>query len=104
MKLKMELRQWRKFKKWWIEKICFIKVKKIHTIFGNWTIKSFARNSFSGKIVLDDADQDKVELVIQIMDFKNNTKPKNKEKNQKILLKKVYAIFEGYARLLSSHS
>ena len=47
------------------------------------TIKSFARNSFSVKIVLDDADQDKVELVIQIMDFKNNTKPKNKEKNQR---------------------
>ena len=41
------------------------------------TIKSFARNGFSGKIVLDDADQDKVELVIQIMDFKNNTKPKS---------------------------
>ena len=83
----------------------FYKGKKNTYNFGQLdTIKSFARNSFSGKIVLDDADQDKVELVIQIMDFKNNTKPRNKEKNQKILLKKVYAIFEGYARLLSSHS
>ena len=33
-------------------------------------IRSSATNIFSGKITLDDPDEDQVELLIQIMDFK----------------------------------
>ena len=54
------------------------------------TIRSFARNSFSGKITLDDADDEQVKLLTEIMDFKEKRKPKNFEKNNiKKIIKKV---------------
>ena len=34
---------------------------------------SFARKIFNKKINLDEADEDRVQLLIQIMDFKMNT-------------------------------
>ena len=42
----------------------------------------FARNIFSNKISLGKADEDQVELLFQIMDFKKNTKPKNPKKKK----------------------
>ena len=41
---------------------------------------SFARKILNKKINLDKADEDRVQLLIQIMDFKMNTKPQNHEK------------------------
>ena len=44
------------------------------------TTRSFTKNLFNNKISLDEADENQVELLIQIIDFKKKTKPKNAEK------------------------
>ena len=53
------------------------------------TVRSFARSAFTGKINLDEADEDKVELLIQIMDF--NKKRKLKKPKKKNLKKDILA-------------
>ena len=49
---------------------------------------SFAKTIFNKKINLDQADEDRVQLLIQIMDFKMNTKPQNHEKKDNNDIKK----------------
>ena len=52
------------------------------------TIRSFGDDIYSGKITINEADQEKSDLVEYILNFNNKAKPKNKDdkKNKKILL------------------
>ena len=74
----------KKQKKSQIEKKLFYEGKKDSCNFQQFdTIKLFVRNIFNNKISLDEADEDQVELSIQIMNFKKNAKPNYpEEKNQ----------------------
>ena len=59
---------------------------------------SFARKILNKKINLDKADEDRVQLLIQIMDFKMNTKPQNHEKKnfkKKKTLQSEFVLFDS---------
>ena len=47
------------------------------------TIKTFGRDIYNGKITLKEADNNQANLLVEIMDFKNNTSPKDSEKQKK---------------------
>ena len=53
------------------------------------TIKSFTRNIFNNKIILDEVDKDPIELLIQIRDLKiiQNQKTAQENNKKEILLK-----------------
>ena len=52
------------------------------------TIRSFGEDIYNSKITINEADQEKSDLVEYILNFNNKAKPKNKDdkKNKKILL------------------
>ena len=47
------------------------------------TIKTFGRDIYEGKITLEKANEYQTYLLAQIIDFRENTKPKSQEKNKK---------------------
>ena len=49
------------------------------------TIRSFGENIYSGKITINEADQEQVDLVEYILNFNNNTRPKNKYDKKNVL-------------------
>ena len=53
----------------------------IHTSFKNFqTIKTFGRDIYEGKIVIEEANEYQTDLLAEIMNFRKNTKPKSQEK------------------------
>ena len=63
-------------------------------------IKTF----ITAKITLKEADENQSRLLVQIMDFKNETRPQNPDKKQekKDILKNLNAPFEGRERVLDA--
>ena len=57
-----------------------LKFLKVDTLIQFGTIRSFSRNSSSSTVILDKADEDQVELLMQIINFKEITRPKNQRK------------------------
>ena len=57
----------------------------------------FSRDIYNGTITLKEADKNKSSLLVEIMNFKNKTKPQNPEKKQKKkdILKNSYTLFDG---------
>ena len=54
------------------------------------TMKLFAETFFTNSFILNDADEDRVELLIQIMDLKEKkSKNYNKEKKGKLIVLKL---------------
>ena len=54
------------------------------------TIRTFGKNICAGKITLNNADKDQINLLLEIIDFNKNTKPRNssnKKNKKEILLK-----------------
>ena len=49
------------------------------------TIRSLGENIYSGKITINEADQEQVDLVEYILNFNNNTRPKNKYDKKNVL-------------------
>ena len=41
------------------------------------TIRSFSKNVFADKITLNDADKDQGDLLVEVIDFSKDTKPRN---------------------------
>ena len=66
------------------------------------TIKTFVRLIYEGKITVEEADGHHKDLLVQIMNFKKNKKPRKKKKRAKEnVLKKLSKIFfvgEGRGR------
>ena len=49
------------------------------------TIRSSGQTIYSGKITINEADQDQADLVEYILNFNNKTRPKNRgDKKQKV--------------------
>ena len=61
------------------------------------TIKTFGRDIYEGKITIEEADKYQTDLLVEIMNFRKNTKPRSQEKKQEkeIVLKNLYNFFEG---------
>ena len=65
------------------------------------TIKTFGRDIYEGKITLEKANEYQTYLLAQIIDFRENTKPKSQEKNKKKkLFLKTCIIFQRVEKKL----
>ena len=58
-------------------------------------IRTFGKDIYDGAIMLKEADKYQKDLLVEIMNFKKNTKPKSPEKKKKkqekyIVLKNLY--------------
>ena len=59
-------------------------------------MKTFGRDIYEGKITIKEADEYQADLLVEIMNFKKNTKPRSPEKKQeKKLFLKTYINFWG---------
>ena len=62
--------------------------------FKNFQTKSFGSDNYEGNIMLKEGDEYQADLLVKIMSFKKNTRPKSPEKNKKKkLFLKTYIIF-----------
>ena len=68
------------------------------------TIKTFGRDIYERKIMIEEADEYQKDLLVKIMSFKKHTKPWSPEKRQEkeIILKNLYRFFEGRERVLDA--
>ena len=74
------------------EKLVY-KTNKYTYSFENFqTIKTFGRDICEGKITIEEADEYQANLLVEIMNFKKNTKSRNRGKKQEkeIVLKNLY--------------
>ena len=74
------------------EKLVY-KTNKYTYSFENFqTIKTFGRDICEGKIIIEEADEYQANLLVEIMNFKKNTKSRNRGKKQEkeIVLKNLY--------------
>ena len=47
------------------------------------TIKTFGQDIYEFKIMIEEADKHQTNLLVKIMNFRKNTKPRSQEKNEK---------------------
>ena len=68
------------------------------------TIKSFGRDIYGGKITIEKADKYQTDLLAEIMNFREKTKPRSQEKKQdkEIVLENLYNFFEGREKILDA--
>ena len=63
------------------------------------TIRSFGENIYSGKITINEADQEQADLVEYILNFNNEARPNNRDdkktKNIFLTLQKVFMMVEN---------
>ena len=57
------------------------------------TTRSFADNSYTGKITIDEAEMDQSNLLENIVKFNNNSRPRLKQVKEKTILLKVQMLF-----------
>ena len=71
--------------------------------FKNFQIKSFDRDTYEGKIMIEEADKYQTDLLVEIMNFRKNTKPRSQEKKQEkeIVLKNLYNFLRVEKNLLA---
>ena len=60
------------------------------------TIRSFTKNTFNNKISLDEADENQVELLIHIMDFKKKKKAAKTRKSVSRLFDGREMVYKGF--------
>ena len=68
------------------------------------TIRTFGKNICAGKITLNNADKDQSNLLLEIIDFNKNTKPRNSsnKKTKKRYSWKPDSLYEGRETILKS--
>ena len=68
------------------------------------TIKTFGRDIYEGKITIEEADKYQTDLLVEIMNFRKNTKPRSQEKKREkeIVLENLHRFFEGREKVLDA--
>ena len=68
------------------------------------TTNTFGRDIYNGTITLKEANEDQIDLLVEILNFREKVKAKNPEKKQikKDVLENVYNLFEGRERVLNA--
>ena len=68
------------------------------------TISTFSGDIFNSTITIKEADTDQNDLLVKILNFRKQVKPKNKEKKQQKedVLKNLYNLFKGRERVLNA--
>ena len=71
--------------------------------FKNFQIKTFDRDTYEGKIMIEEAEKYQTDLLVEIMNFRKNTKPRSQEKKQEkeIVLKNLYNFLRVEKNLLA---
>ena len=65
------------------------------------TINTFAEDIYNDTITLKEADKDQSDLLVEILNFRKQVKPKTLQKKQKKdVLENLYNPFEGRERVL----
>ena len=66
--------------------------------------RSFAKNIFTGKTTLNDADKDQRELLTEIVDFNKGTKPEHiqTKKQKRNTYESINALYEGMEMVLNA--
>ena len=60
------------------------------------TVRTFGRDIYEGKITLKEADEDHSELINDINEFNEKTRPKTKDKKEKrIVMKNLHNFFSA---------
>ena len=76
------------------EKLIYEANEYTHSSKNFQTIKTFGRDIYEGKITIEEANEHQTDLLVEIMNFRKNTKPRSQEKNKKKkLLLKTCIIF-----------
>ena len=67
-----------------------------------WTVRTLGRDIYEGKITLEETNIDQDNLLRDIWNFINRTRPQNDSKMQekKIVLENLYKLFEGRERVI----
>ena len=83
MKLKKSLIKFKKQKKNVDREKLIYETNEYTYSFKNFkTIKTFGRDIYEGKITTKKPDKDHTDLLVEIMNFRKNTKPRSQEKKQ----------------------
>ena len=64
------------------EKLVYETSKYTYSFKNFQIINTFATDIYEGKIAIEEADEYQINLLVEIMNFKKNTKPRSKEKKQ----------------------
>ena len=98
MKLKKELDKIKEIEKTVDRERLVYKASEYTYSFKNFrTIRTFGRDIYEGKITLKEADEDQSNLLNDIRNFRDKTRPQNDKKKQEkeIVLKNLYKFFEA---------
>ena len=65
-------------------------------------IRSFTKNIFDGTITLNNADKEQIHLLIEVLEFNKNTKPRDvkKKKEKRDTLESLHVLYEGWKMVL----
>ena len=68
------------------------------------TIKTFGPDTYESKITIEEADKHQTHLLVEIMNFRKNTKPRSQEKKREkeIVLQNLHNFFEGREKILDA--
>ena len=68
------------------------------------TIKTFGRDIHEGKIAIEEVGKHQTDLLVEIMNFSKNTKPRSQEKRREkeIVLENLHNFFEGREKILDA--
>ena len=80
-------------------------MNKHSNIFQNFrTISTFGRDIYNRTITIEETDEDQIDLLVEILNFRKKAKPKNPEKKQQKedVLKNLYYFIEGRERVLNA--
>ena len=67
-------------------------------------MKTFGRDIYEGKITIEEADEHKTNLLVEIMSFRKNTKQRSQEKKREkeIVLENLYKFWKGREKVLNA--
>ena len=104
MKLKKSLIKLKKQKKCRQRTIIYETTEYTYTFKSFQTIKTFGRDIHQGKITIEKANEYQTDLLAEIMNFRKNTKPRNKEKKQEkeIVLENLHNFLECREKILDA--
>ena len=68
------------------------------------TIKTFGPDTYESKITIEEADKHQTHLLVEIMNFRKNTKPRSQEKKREkeIVLENLHNFFQGREKILNA--
>ena len=86
------------------EKLVYETSEYIYSFENFQTIKTFGRDVYEGKITMEEADEHQTNLLVEIMNFRKNSKPRSQEKKQEkeTALENLYKFWEGKEKLLDA--